>query len=111
MIPRHIPPEPEGDFGPKIIYEPEGILPYLNIVFIHGLGRTSTETWTKEEQQSHAWQARLREHGPLRMARVWTADYHAAKFYQTLFSTPHGAIKGFVDSLWGKLANNVSDYG
>ncbi|KIX09815.1 uncharacterized protein Z518_00896 [Rhinocladiella mackenziei CBS 650.93] len=90
----------------KLIYEPKGILPYLDIVLVHGLGWTSTDTWTKEGPQPSFWPDWLRDKGPLRMARVWLMGYRAADFNHNLLQQPHVAIDRFVRRLWDRLAKN-----
>lgn len=98
----------EGPLSLKRVYEPDSALPYLDIVLIHGPGRTSAETWTKEGQPPYFWPDWLRDKGSLRMARVWTARYRTADLRQDLLRRPQDTINGFVEYMWKILVNDVS---
>lgn len=101
----HIDGEPSDII--KLIYEPPGILPHLDIVLVHGLGRTSTDTWTKGGPQPSFWPDWLHEQGPLRTARIWTIGYDVANSSHNILHTPRARIDAVINSLWEKLAKGV----
>jgi len=91
----------------KLVYEPQGILPHLDIVLVHGLGRTSIDTWTKGGPHPSFWPDWLHEQGPLRMARIWMIGYDVANFSHNILHTPQARINAVINSLWDKLAKGV----
>jgi len=92
----------------ELVYKPDAILPFVDIVLVPGLGRTSRETWTTEEPLSCFWPDWLRDSGSLRMARVWTAavDY-AAYAEMNLLERPAETIDTVVEAFRHRLAHDV----
>ena len=98
----------DDPLGLRLVYAPDGVLLYLDVVLIHGLGRTSTNTWTQEGSQSSFWPGWLQDEGPLRMARVWTAGYSGIDLRQNVLHKTGHTIDRFVGCLWNGLAKDVS---
>ena len=103
-----VPLSHEDSLGLTLVYEPDGVLPYLDIVLVHALGRTSASTWAQEGSLSSFWPGWLHDEGPLRMARVWTAGYSASDLRENLLHKTRHAIDRFVGCLWNGLARGVS---
>lgn len=94
--------------GIRQVYKPLGVLPYLDIVLFHGLGRTSKSTWTQEGPQPSFWPDWLQDEGPLRMARIWTAGYNGVDVRENLLRKTGHTIDNFVRDLWAGLGKDVS---
>lgn len=96
------------NLSPELVYKPDGVLPYIDIVLVPGLGRKSRETWTVGELPSCFWPDWLRDRGPLRMARVWMASEDCAVYYHlNLFDRPVETIVAEVEAFQRTLAHDV----
>jgi hypothetical protein len=99
---------PKGDdLGLDLIYKPKGVLPYLDIVLVHGIGRTSKETWAVDGHWAFFWPEWLSNKGSLRMARVWAINSQALLLRSSDELTSE-TINIVTRCLWDKLAESVS---
>ena len=85
--------------GLSVLYQPKTTTPSLDIIFIHGLGGTSRQTWCKNRDRDLFWPERWLPFEPdISTARILTFGYNA-HFMSSAGASPILNISDFAKDL------------